>query len=175
MASQAFPHTLLLYSFRTVYSSRVKTHVLCGVSVHLLWRAVLCHVLKASCVVQGVCINRVVSAPNAFETVDNPFGVGSYCRCRTSFGGKSCSARVFEFVRVNFLMEVCQWDCVPVLFRLCPNVRTVACQAGFLSQFRLNFKDSRTWQKLAATLGVCDASVYIASMSASICDPLGMC
>jgi hypothetical protein len=69
------------------------------------------------CVPQGACVPLVVSAPNSLDTINNPFGVGSYCKCRPSFGGHDCTARVFEFVRVNFLMEVgtpianpCAWN-----------------------------------------------------------------
>lgn len=51
-------------------------------------------------------MNREVTAPNSLDTIQNPFGVGSYCKCFGSYGGHDCSARVFEFVRVNFLMEV---------------------------------------------------------------------
>ena len=65
---------------------------------------------------------------------------------------------------------------MPSEYNCCGGVRWFACardlvQASFLADYSLNFKDSRTWQKLATVLGVCDKSVYVASMTDSVCDP----
>ena len=66
----------------------------------------MCVCVYACVCVQGTCVARVVSAPNSLDTISNPFGVGSYCACYSQWGGHDCTAPVFSFVRVNFLMEV---------------------------------------------------------------------
>ncbi len=48
---------------------------------------------------------KAAPLPNSVDAISNPFSYGGSCACYTSFGGQTCAARVFEFVRVDMLMQ----------------------------------------------------------------------
>ena len=101
------------------------------------------------CLNRGTCVPATFPPGNSFDALSRPFAFGGACDCYTAFGGRSCQARTFEFIRLDFLM-----------------------QAEILTELDIDFEDRRSWPRLAGVLEVCPESVYIKSMEpAASCDP----